>query len=523
MDKDIQTYYTVYDTNQLNADIENYSKNLERTKSIDWVEFRRIMHNDIALNTDAVVTGMINGIPLNDLSDYFDDPITHWESLLELSEHLMKVSSFYYRMVNYFANMPLFNWWVDIYDVNPEKLTSETSQRTLKNTYSKVASKLESMNIKHEFGKIMKILSYQDIFCGLIIENDDNFFITHLDYRICKLTKMNDGLYTFAIDLSRIDGRNINAYPLDVQKAYVSWNRKIKNGKPYEDYRFYEPPLDKQICIKLNQQWITPYPILLGVIGDVVDLDTYKKLKLQSARVDNYKAIMVNVPIANDNSINKPLVTPEFLALFGQLNRENMSSDIGILYTLGGKGEAVSFKDSSNTRNNVSDAVDEMYDNSGISKEMFNGSSSATAVKLSVETDSAMIYPLYRQFERWVNRFLRIRKYNKPNYKFAFAILDATIYNRDDVTARYKDAVTLGATVIDKWLCSMGMTPSKMLGSFTAHDVIFDFHSHFEPLKSAYNSSDDEAKTGRPTNESKGEPLSDEGERTQDNNLNEDR
>ena len=34
-----------------------------------------------------------------------------------------------------------------------------------------------------------------------------------------------------------------------------------------------------------------------GYTKDILDLDIYKKLKLQSARTDNYKAIAVEVPI----------------------------------------------------------------------------------------------------------------------------------------------------------------------------------------------------------------------------------
>ena len=172
----------------------------------------------------------------------------------------------------------------------------------------------------------------------------------------------------------------MNAYPDYVQQAFLDY----RDGKIQ---RWYTPPADLQICIKLNNQWLYPYPILIGLVRDILDLDVYKKLKLQSARTDNYKAIMIKVPI-DDKTVDKPLLTPETLSIFAQINRESMSDDIGIIHTLGSDGEAVSFKDSSNTRNNVSDAVDELYNSSGATKELFNGSSSGTAVTFSVENDS---------------------------------------------------------------------------------------------------------------------------------------
>ena len=45
------------------------------------------------------------------------------------------------------------------------------NKTTLKKTYSSLASKLEDMNLKHEFSKIMRCLPHQDIYCGLVVEN----------------------------------------------------------------------------------------------------------------------------------------------------------------------------------------------------------------------------------------------------------------------------------------------------------------------------------------------------------------
>jgi hypothetical protein len=272
----------------------------------------------------------------------------------------------------------------------------------------------------------------------------------------------------------------------------------------------------------MNSQWTYPYPMLIGMIKDILDLDIYKKLKLQSARTDNYKAIAIEVPI-DPNTVDKPMLTPNTLGVFAEMNRENLTDDIGLLHTLGSEATPISFKDSNNTRNNVSDAIDELYNSSGISKEMYNGSSSGTALTFSVENDSGFIYGLYRQFERWTNRFIKIRKYNKPTFKFFFYILDVTIFNRDNVSKRYKEACSLGASVIDKWLATLDMTPSRTLGSFVLHQDIFDFQNNFIPLASAFNSSADSNESGRPTNKSKGKTLDKAGEKTEDLDSNIDR
>lgn len=505
--KNKSTYVTAYSRENYQNDEKAFDKAVKNNTSIDWSGFSRLMLHDLCTNSHILDTGYIGNVKLEDASLALKYPKQGWRILLQISDELMRISPHYYRMNQLYSNMALFCWWVDLYDVRDSANTE-----TIKKIYGNLTAKLETMNIKHEFSKIMKFLPYQDIFCGVLVENQNDFFIQQIDFKICKLYEVQDGLYNFIINLSAISPQNLSAYPDYIQQAFCDFrDGKIQN--------WYEPPADRQICVKLNSQWLYPYPLLIGLVRDILDLDIYKKLKLQSARTDNYKAIMVKVPI-DESTIDKPLLTPETLGIFAEINRESMSDDIGLIYNLGSDGEAISFKESSNTRNNVADSVNDIYDSAGISKELYNGSSSGTAVTFSVENDSGFIYGLYRQFERWVNRYIKLRKYNKSNFKFYFYLLDVTIFNRDTVSKRYKEAVSLGVTVIDKWLATLDMTPSRTMGSFVLHNDIFKFHDNFIPLSSSYNNS---GEAGRPTAASQGEQLSDSGEATKDADSNKNR
>ena len=504
----------IYTKSDYKNDQDKFEKSMKDGK-LDLSVFHRLMTHDLCTHTSVIETGCIGDISLKDVELALKYPKQGWKILLRASDELMRISPHYFRMNNLYSNMALFCWWIDLYDVKENANIS-----VIKKKYSELAAKSEGMNLKHEFSKIMKVIPYQDIYCGLVFENASDFFFQQIDYKICELYQVQDGLYNFRIELTRIDPTNLVAYPDYVKQAWID----LRDGKinPNLNGNWYTPPADKQICLKLNSQWTFPYPILIGLIKDILDLDIYKKLKLQSARTDNYKAIAVEVPI-DENTVDKPLLTPETLGIFAEINRESMTDDIGLLHTLGSGATPISFKDSSNTRNNVSDSIDEVYNSAGITRELFNGSSSGTAVTFSVENDSGFVYGLYRQFERWMNRFIKIRKYNKPTFKFFFYLLDITIFNRKDVTTRYKDSLALGCTVIDKYLASLDMTPSRTLGSFILHKDIFDFQNNFIPLQSSFNSSVESGENGRPTNESKNEKLDEAGEKTKDLDSNIDR
>lgn len=504
-------YQVLYSKRDYEKDEKSFNNSIDENKPVDFSAFQRLMMHDLCVNTSVLNSGCINGIQLQDIREALKHPQHTWRLLLKISKELMHISPHYYRLNTLYSNMALFCWWIGLYDVN-----ADANKESLKKTYNSLSAKFENMNIKHEFSKIMRILPYQDIYCGLVLENENDFFFQEIDLKYCRLYEIRDGLYGFDIDLSSIDVKNIAEFPLYVQKAWADYKDK-KIG------RWYLPLADKQICIKFNSQWTYPFPLLIGLVQDILDLDLYKKLKLQSARTDNYKAIMIQVPI-DENKVDKLLLSPEMLKIFAEMNKENMTKDIGLIHTLGSKGEAISFKDSSNTRNNVSDAVNEIYNSSGNTKELFNGSSSATAVTLSVENDAGFVYSIYRQFERWCNRYIKIRKYNKKAYSFKFYLLDITIFNRDNVSKRIKEAITLGVPAIDRYLASLGMTPSTTLGSYVLHKDIFDFTNNFIPLQSTYNSSTDNnpenQTTGRPSKNETGELLSDEGEKSADGDKN---
>lgn len=506
-----EQYAEVYSKTDYEKD-ENEFRKAEKNKSIDainWNAFKRLMIHDIGTRSKVIETGSLISVKLEDIQKALQAPMLCWRTILAASEELMRISPHYYRLNMMFGNMALFCWGLDLFDVK-----ENAEKAPMKKAYMNLAAKLDAMNIRHEFGKIMRVLPYQDVFFGVLVENSNDFFIQRLSYKICKIYQVQDGLYNFAINLAAINPTQLGAYPVYIQQAYLDFKDGLITN-------WYIPPGDKQICIKFNDQWLYPFPPLIGLIDDILDLNVYKKLKLQSARTDNYKAIMIKVPI-DHNNIDKPLLTPETLGIFAEMNRDSLSDDIGLIHVLGDDGEAISFKDSTNTRNNVSDAVTELYNDSGESKELFNGSSSATAVTLSIENDAGFIYNIYRQFERWTNRWIKLRKHNKSSFKFHFYLLDITIFNRDSVIKRFKDASTLGITVVDKFFAALDMTPSRVLGSYVVHEDIFDYDRHLKPLSSTYTSTE-KSKGGRPSNQSKGELLSESGEQTADSDANNDR
>lgn len=481
-------------------------------KPFDLSAFKRLMIHELCTNTDVLKSYKIGAYPIEKIRDALQNPKSYSNILLETSRYLMTVSPFYMRINQYFSKMGLFNYVIDVYDVKLDELNTEVKKKRLKDAYFSVCEEFEKINLKHEMLKIMETVIPEDVFYGLIFEDSSDFFILKLNPSICKIHQIQDGVYNYRLRLSGIHPLEINTYPDNIKRAYLDYY----HGKAYRD-GWYTPPADQQVCFKFNTSLLAPAPFMLALVKDIMDLDIYKQLKLQKARVDNYKAIVVEIPI-DDDTVDKPLLTEDTLTVFAEMNKANMPEDVGLLH-VPGSANSVSFKDNTNNTNNLSDAIANLYDNAGVSKELFNGGSSGTAFKLSLENDAAFIYAFYRQCERFFNRFIKIRKYNKPLYKFSIRIQNSTVFNEMERADAFLKASQNGLPFKLDYAAALGKSPARLIGGMFMETEILRLQDHFIPLSTSYTQSGSDS-TGRPANESKGLELSDEGEKTADNEKN---
>ncbi|MBQ3543545.1 MAG: hypothetical protein IJA34_00935 [Lachnospiraceae bacterium] len=500
---------TIYSKEQHEKDLQSI-KNTENGKSpLDLSVFKRLMTYDLCSNTNILEDYKIGRYRLEDINKALMNPRYYSKILVDTSDYLMNTSSFYMRINNYFAKMGLFNFRIDTYDL--QSCESEKILEHYRKDYLRICSQIEKMNLKHEFSKIMSVLPSQDIFYGLIFEDNTDFFIVKIPYKLCQIVQIQDGVYNYRINLSAIEVLDIDSYPVYLKQAYLDYKMK----QNYLD-GYYIPPADKQICIKLNEHLSYPLPLMIMLARDIFDIDLYKKLKLQKARVDNYKAIVVEIPI-DKSSVDKPLLTEETIMTFAETNKANMPDDVGLIHTLG-SAEAISFKDNTNNTNNLSDAIGNLYDASGTPSQLFNGTSSGSSLKLSIENDAAFVYQLYRQFERYMNRFIKLRKFNSKNYKFKFRIQDSTVFNQESISNSYLKAAEHGIPAKIDYAVSLGISQNCFVGNLYTENVLLKLHEKLIPLPTSYTLSSEDV--GRPTNDSSGKELSDSGQQTADNDSN---
>ncbi len=121
---------------------------------------------------------------------------------------------------------------------------------------------------------------------------------------------------------------------------------------------------------------------------------------------------------------------------------------------------------------------------------------------------------LIRQIERNVNRIL---KYKSSTVRFKINVLPTTLYNQQDMNSLYLKNAQAGIPCKSMVAASLGENPSDISGISYLENDFFNLAENWKPLQTSYTQSakSSESSGGRPTNEEKGETLTESGEATQ--------
>ena len=212
---------------------------------------------------------------------------------------------------------------------------------------------------------------------------------------------------------------------------------------------------------------------------------------------DSYKLIGFKIPRFESAKQERPdafAIKMSTATMFYELARDAIAESIGIFYSPM-EWEAIKFSDgTSNSRNKIKEATDQLYDALGISRLLFN-SDSTTALKYSIKVDESVIFQLNRQIETWVTR-----KYvYKHKGNFRVQLLDVTRFNQQEVFDMYMKAGQYGQPVQAHISAILGMNQQEMMAMNYIQNDILDIPNKFIPMTSSYTQTSSSDSGGAPT------------------------
>ena len=479
---------------------------------INKLQFAKMIQQ-IKLDIDAnkqTTKKFITQYTKEQIQTYLESPKRYEKELRAVTRALCVLSPQFNRLVEYIPDMAMFCYTLIPSDVatNPTKALKD---------YVKWGKYLDNLNISHEFNKIIKSNFKYDVYYGYVLEEADSFYIKTLDADYCKIVSIDDGCFNFAFDFSFFDVSDNKAFLEFYPKEFSQKYNKFKA----EGYNFKWQELDSNytICTKFYEDMIDiTYSPYCNTFNDLYDISDYKQIDKQSAENENYQLIGLQLETMNGaKESNAFSVDPTMAMEYYSLIQNSLPEGIGAFLTPV-KWDSVNFTNSNQSKiDRVQNATRNFWDGAGVASVLFNsGATNAGTLKYSMLVDTNMLYGLYRQLERWLNRKLK----KQFSGKVSINLLDINRLNQGDFVDRYLKLAQYGLPVKSTVCSAVGLSPTKMLALNSYETDVLELHTKFIPLSSSYTQTGDNA-SGRPQSDET--DLQESGQATRDSSANDNR
>ena len=446
----------------------------------------------------------------SNVSNFLSDPIRYSKDLQGVSSYIYNNSSHYRRLINYFANLPTLDHYVEMRNVN---LTEDIDHDSILEQYTRAIEKVESMNIKYEFSKVLKVAWKLGTFYGYEVVNNDSYFIYELPYEHCQVSGIMEGIFTFSFDMSYFDGEEeeLERYPDEFTSMYREYQT---SGDAWQEVN-----PEYSVCIKINDEIYYDLPPFVGLFVDIFDIEEYKAMEKVNAVLENYKFIVQKIPMRDNTTLNNDfLVDLKTVNAFHGKTLQVVPEEVGVISSPF-EIDTIEFSKDKTNRDGVREAERGLYSAGGINQALFNTEKPTQGtLQRSINVDESDVFKILRQIETQIN--IKIKNELGSDTLFYVSILDNTVFNRKENTAELLKGAQASLPLKLRLLASYGMSPSAGVSMNILEDKILQLTDSFIPLRSSHTQSSDND-GGRPEMEE--EELTDGGEEQRDRGDNESR
>lgn len=386
-----------------------------------------------------------------------------YTSLREISNLFFETSGIYARLCKYAAYLYRYDWYLTPYIID-----SEYDHDKVIEDFSELLRLFDNSNIATICGDIALEVIKNGCFYGYLIKGKDSFTIQELPVSYCRSRFSKDGFPVVEFNMRYFDDmfsdleyrmRILKVFPPEFEKGY----KLYKAGKLKAEFTGDRDGwflLDGE-AFKFNCGG-SDFPIFCNAIPSILDLDEAQgldrkkmmqkllKIIIQKLPLDKNSDLVFDVDEAADihnNAVQmlRNAVGVDVLTTFADIQVANMADN-----------------NTTTTRDDLAKVEREVYNNFGISQNLFN-SDSNLALSYSVLNDEASIRNLQQQFQAFFNRVAYHYSKKQKKYYFRFRMLETTIYNYKDMSKMYKEQTQIGYSKMLPQV-ALGHSQSEIIG-----------------------------------------------------------
>lgn len=421
----------------------------------------------------------------------------NYAQMRDISDYFYESSGIYYRLCRYLAYMYRYDWYITPFCLDTSK---ENADKMMKD-FANALRYLDRSEVKRVCGDIALEVMKHGVYYGYIVDFGDRFAIQQLPSSYCRnrfysgpdpIVELNLQFFDACFTNPLYKVQVLKLFPQDVQQAYIKYKEgKLKGDYPGDKTCWYmlDPATSVKICMNDSE-----FPPLVGVIPSIIDLDAAQELDRKKTMQQLLKIIIQKLPLDKNGDLIFDVDEAKDIHnnAVAMLRR---AIGVDVLTTFADIDVAdMRDKNSTTTSDDLEKVERTVYNNSGISQNLFNADGNLATTN-SILTDEASIRDLMLRFQSLFNRI--VNKFARRNhYDFEFTFLDTTQYNYKEMSKYYKEHATIGYPKILPQV-ALGHSQSSILATIEFENNVLHLAESMIPPLSSNNISKNQVLNGQ--------------------------
>lgn len=260
------------------------------TFSVDqYAKMAKLVMRDLNNKYGQYISNFCGKYSKCDIVKFIAHPAQYEKELRHAIRYVYNASPHFRRLIKYFVGLNDLAYVVSPYRIDPKK----ASKRIVSINYRNTLNQLSIMSIKTQFPRILSVCLLEDVFYGTMWISEDTITIQQLPADFCAISSIEGNVCNVSFDFSYFDtrkGRLVN-YPPEFARKYDEYRADKRHN------RWIELDCPTSFAIKCNTDCLEyPIPPFAGILPEIFDIDSYKKLKMDGTELDNYAMMAMFIP-----------------------------------------------------------------------------------------------------------------------------------------------------------------------------------------------------------------------------------
>ena len=403
------------------------------------------------------------------------------ENQIQLSRNYFYKNGFYKRIILYYATLLKYTG-VLIPNPAPKQNLSNTK---IQERYYKAVDFIERTRLESLLTECSIRALRDGCYYGVIQTNDKSSFAL-LDLPVGYCTSRFKDIH--GNDVIEFDTRYFNSihdedkrndaldtYPKFISRHYNRWKKnRVKTS-------WVIIPSDIGVCFP----FLDGRPLFLNVIPATIQYDDAVETERERALEEIRKIIVQKIPHLTDGGL---LFEPEEAEEIhrGTVGMMKPNKNVSVLTTYADVDAIVSHTAADSVSNNLEKMVQNIYNEGGVSKEIFSPTGSSS-LETSVQNDTALMMILGNKYSRFISNLVN-ELFANSTVSFKYTILPITYYNESTyITDSFKLAQSGYSFILPA--LALGFSQRDIGNIKDLENDVLKLGERMIPLASAYTQS----------------------------------